>query len=82
MNEFATQPQSPALEPARSEPQPKAAATRPNGRVGVTKPAAPAPQAKAQPAAAVVATRKPFAMKYDGMPAARYAAERFSRGAR
>lgn len=60
------------------------AAPRPNGRVGVTKaPQEPVVPARTPSAAPSVATvRKPFAMKYDGMPAARYAAERFTRGAR
>jgi len=75
---------SKAESPARGIPV--RAAPRPNGRVGAKTPSAVAPaKAKATPVAGAVdpaAPRKPFAMKYDGMPAARYAAERFSRGAR
>lgn len=59
------------------------AAPRPNGRVGATKaPVELAVPAKTTATPAAGTPRKPFAMKYDGMPAARYAAERFARGAR
>ena len=46
------------------------------------KPAAPRSAAKPAVPTAPSGPRKPFAMKYDGRPAARYAAERFDRGAR
>lgn len=64
---------SPSLVPARAQ-----------YRSATPKTPAPKPAAKPVVAAAPVpgAPRKPFAMKYDGLPAGRYAAERFDRGAR
>lgn len=67
---------------APTQPLVARSAPRPNGRVGVTKAPAPVAPAKTALATTTATPRKPFAMKYDGMPAARYAAERFARGAR